>query len=911
MRVSKIWSFLRALLSSRRVEHDMEHEWQFHIDARVEDLMGHGMSRPDAERQARREFGDTLRWKEQTREVRGVRLFDELRQDVTYGTRQMARAPGFTAVAVLTLALGIGATTAIFSVVNAVLLRPLPYDGSERLVRIVELVPASDDTTVPQRRAVGLSLSDLVAFRTEATTFSHVGAYAGATPLVANGGDVARLDMVRTSPALFEMIGVRPLIGRSFEPNDETPGRDDVVILSHALWQRLFGGAPDVLGRPLAIDARSYVVIGVMPPDFQFPDAQTQLWIPYAIGGASLRGRVAPLARLADGVSLQAATEQMNTILPRLQTSARPPTGETPVFAVEGIQEQIVAPVRPALTVLVGAVGVVLLIACVNVANLLMARTTARHREIAVRLALGAGRGRVLRQLLTESLLLAIVAGVAGVGLAFGGVALLRTFGASLARRDMTVDVSIPRLDEIGLDWTALAFALAAVVVAGVLSGMAPAFRQSRASHADALRQGGASNDTGFNLLRRHRAQGLLVVAEIAMAMVLLVGAGLLMRSFVKLSSVDPGFDAANVLTFNIYSPRFRSPFNPNPPGADEAPRPAIFAETFLSRLKTLPGVTDAGYTEILPLVRFRVGARLRKTPEMPATPPPPPSARGTSPESPDIRVMSHEFMAAMGMRIVAGRGFDESDGAGRPLVMLINRALARSGFFGPDPIGERAYAVGSQPWEVIGIVDDVRQYGLDREPDPQIFFDIRQVPSGNPNVYYAVRTTGPSSALVPAMRGIAMELEPQAILDNVATMEQLVANSISRPRLYTVLLGVFAAVAVTLAVIGIYGAMAYAVTQRTREIGIRVALGAERSRVTGLVLGQSLILIAIGMTVGLAGAAAGTRYLQGMLFGLTPLDAPTFAAMALLFAGVALVAAIIPARRATKVDPLVALRCE
>ncbi len=910
--LNRLRSFARALLFRHRLERDMEREWQFHVDARVDDLVARGLSRAEAEQRARNEFGDRLRWKEQGREVRGLRVVDELRQDIAYAVRQLSRAPGFTLVALLTLALGIGANTAIFSVVNAVLLRPLPYPDSDRLVRIVHTVRAQEGVGGPQRRTVGMMVSDMATFRAQATTLSHVGTYGGVTVLLTGRDESTRLDAVRVSVSVFDMVKARALVGRVFEPHEETAGADAVVVLSHAAWQRLFGGASSVLDESLILNGRSYAVIGVMPPEFQFPDAQTQLWIPYALTGPEARARVPPIARLADGVSIQAATAEVGAILRDLPTTAQPTAAGPPQFELSSIYDDVVEPVRPALLVLLGAVAVVLLIACVNVANLLLARTAARQRELAIRLALGAGRARLMRQLLTENLLLALVGAATGVSLAFGGLYLLRRLGQSLARRDMFADVSIPRLDEVTIDLPVLGFTLALAIVAGVVSGIGPAIRQTATSRADVLREGAASMISGFNLVRRHRLQGVLVIAEIGMAILLLVGGGLLMRSFANLSNVDPGYDPTNVVTFQVFSPRIRSLVGINPPTGADAHRPWAFAEALVPRLQSLPGARVVGYAELLPMVRARSGVRLRPMPGMPAQPPPPPSpGAGRPPESPDVRTVSRDFLRAMGMRVIEGRTFGDHDGAGRPQVMLINRTLARSGFRGAHPVGATVYAMGPQPWEVVGVVDDVRQYSLDQAPDPQIFIDIRQLPTGNANVYYAVRADGDLTALVPSIRAIVQQLDGEAMIDNVATMEQLVSNSVSRPRLYAVLLGIFAAVAVTLAAIGIYGVMAYAVGQRTREIGIRMALGAERSTVTRLVLGQSLVLIGIGTVVGLAGAAAVTRYLEGMLFGLTPLDASTFITVSVVFVAIATLAAFVPARRATKVDPLVALRCE
>jgi len=812
--------------------------------------------------------------------------FRDIDQDLRYAIRTLRRSPGFTTVAVLTLALGIGATTAMFSVINAVLLRPLPYPNSDRLVRFIEHRPPDARNAIgyPQQLA-SVQTTDLPAFRAEATTLSHVGVYVGTAMMWTGHGEPIRLQATRLSPSILAMLGVRPRIGRTFELREETPGTDAAVILSHAVWQQYFGGRTDVLGQSLVLDGRSFAVIGVMPNGFQYPDPQTQVWTPYALGAT--RARLQPIARLADGVSFEAASAQVSGILHNLRTSSAPQTANPPEFGIERVQEQLVAPVRPALLALAAAVAAVLLIACANVANLLLARSAARRREIAVRLALGARRGRIARQLLTESALLAVAGGAAGTLIAIGSLQLLHALGASLSRTDLTPGVSIPRLDEIRIDMSALAFTLVLAVSTGMLFGMAAALRQSNCRHSDFLREGFSSASPGFNLLRHQRTQGVLVVVEIATAMLLLVGGGLLIHSFIKVSTVNPGYDPVNLLTFNVPSAgRAASPFN----------------EDLVERLRSLYGVRSVGYAELMPMVRFRTGIPIRPAQSS--------SPENTPPGPIDSRTVSRDFLRAMGVRVIEGRGFNENDRAGQPRVMLINRTLARSGFLGPNPIGTRVFA-GPFPWEVVGIVDDVHQYGLDQEPDPQAFFDIRQLPTGNPNPYFAVRVDRNPIALVPSVRGIVRQLDPSAVVDSVATMEQVVSNSISRPRLYAVLLSVFAGVAGVLAAIGIYGVIACSVAQRTREIGIRMALGAARTDVMALVLGQSAVVVGVGLALGLSTAVALTRYLQAMLFGVTPVDLTTFVAVSLLFGIVAMFACWVPARRAADVDPMVVLRCD
>ena len=707
------------------------------------------------------------------------------------------------------------------------------------------------------------------------------------------------------------MFGAAPLIGRTFDAAEGKSGADGVIILSVATWQRYFGGGADVLREHLQLDGKTYAVIGVMPAAFRFPDAQTQFWVPFVESDFPRMGG-SPIARLQDGVSLAAARAEVGSMLQQLRANQTRPAGMPPGpsrYDLVPIQDDLVAPVRPALLVLAGAVGFVLLIACVNVANLVLARAAARQRELALRVAIGASRRQLIAQALTESVLLAVVGGVAGTGLAFGGLRILRTLGGSLPRRDIGPGVAFPRLDEIGIDMRVLAFTLVVSVVTGIVAGLAPAIRQSRAGTMDLLREGAGAASSGFNLFRRQRLQGVLVIAEIAMATLLFAGGGLLIHSLINLSRVDPGYDPTHVLTAQVALPRRYATTVP------------AFADTLAAQLERLPGVRAVGYARALPMIRMRQLTLLRTTREMPPRMPAPPPFDGRQlPESPDMRVVSRDYLRAMGVRVVEGRGFEERDGAGKPQVMLINQTLARSGFLGDHPIGRQIYGPGRAPWEIVGIVEDVRQFNLDQDPDPQIFIDYRQdtpppafaqAMGPPPAPYIAIRTTADPLSIAAGVRAAVRQLEPQATVDNIATMDEIVSNSLSRPRLYAALLGIFAGVAVALTAIGIYGVMAYSVTQRNREIGIRMALGAQRGDVMGLVLRQSAALTAIGIAFGLAGAAGLTRYLEGLLFGLTRLDPTTLGGVVLAFALVATLASYLPARRATRVDPLVALRCE
>ncbi len=646
-----------------------------------------------------------------------------------------------------------------------------------------------------------------------------------------------------------------------------------------------------------------HTVIGVMDRKFVFLDPRDQFWMPMPTSGPMARQRLPVTARLKDGVSPAAAVAEVSAIVPRLRTDTGSPALDSRRFDVVRLVDLVIAPVKSPLLILTAAVGLVLLIACVNVANLLLARAAARQREMAVRLALGASRGRLIRQALTESLFLAVLGGVAGLAVALGGVELLKAFATSLPRRDLGPGIILPRLDEIALHPAVFAFTLGASAITGVIFGLIPAVRQTRPQLADVIRQGTAPATSGFNLCRRNRVPGFLVIAEIAMAITLAVGAGLLIQSFIRLSNVNPGFNPDGVLTFQLSLP----------PDRPDAELRAV-AQALTERIQSLAGVRAVGYAESLPMTRVsRRMVSLRTVPGLPAPQQSP--AAPITPDNPDTQFVSRNFLSAMALPLLAGRAFGDNDGAEQPQVMLINRSLARSGFFGEQPLGKQIYALGPRPWEIIGIVDDVRQSSLIESPAPQIFIDYRQVPvderMAGVGLYFSIRTDSDHATLASSIRTLTPQLDPQAMLENIAPMNQLTSATLSRPRFLAVLLGIFASVAVVLATTGIYGVMAYAVTQRTREIGIRVALGAGPVRVMGLVLGQSTVIILVGVILGVAGAAVVTRYFGELLFGLTPLDPATFISVTVLFASIATMAAFVPACRATRVDPLIALRFE
>jgi putative ABC transport system permease protein len=707
--------------------------------------------------------------------------------------------------------------------------------------------------------------------------FSHVAGYMPTTLTLTGRGNAVRLVGSHVSAAAFPMLGIAPLIGRGFEPNEEAAGADAVVVLSEATWRRYFNADEAVIGQIIVLEGRGRVVVGVMPSRFSqigmhFPDPQAQFWVPYVAPSPDSRNRlnVAVMARLVQGVSLRAAEDVVNGLV------GMPGQGR---YEVSRVHDEIVRPVRPALLMLSVAVMLVLLIACVNVANLLLARTASRERELAVRRAVGAARGRLIRQLLTESVLLSLLGGVIGTAVAFAGVALLRVLATSLNRRDLIRGATLPRLDQIGIDGSVLAFTVGVALVAGLLFGLIPAIQQSRQREMDVLREKHVS----------HRIRGTLVVAEIAMAMMLLVGGALLIHSFTRLSSVEGGYNPANVLTFQAATQ-----------GPSRAENMA-FADRLVARLASVPGVTAVGYSNNLPLVQQGFSRDVSARPMAPGERAPRPY--------PSLHAISPGFADAIALRIVQGRTFSAGEAARREA--LVSRTFANSGFFDGPALGRQIYQ-GKNTYDVVGIVEDVRQFNLDQPPGSEMFIiDFIMAPPGFGGTYFAVRTQDSPMAISADVRTIVRQLDATATVDSVATMEQIVSNAVSGPRLYAVLLGMFAVVAVTLAAIGIYGILSFIVTHRTREIGIRMALGARPAAVVSHVVRQSAVQIVIGVVAGIGGAALLSRNLEGLLFGVTPLDPPAFVVAGVGFAMVALLAAYRPARRATQVDPLTALRTE
>jgi predicted permease len=877
--LTQLWRRCLHYLRRDRFDRELEEEVRFHLEMKAEEYVAAGMTPEEALRAARRRFGNETRMREMSRETWGFAMLDTLLQDVRFGARVLAKHKGFTAVAVLTLALGVGANTAIFSVVNAVLLRPLPYENSHELVQIWG--------TQPQLDTAPMSPANFLEWREQNRVFERIAAYNGQNFNLSGVDEPERIRAMRVSADLFELLRVRPTLGRAFLPEEDQYGDHRVVILSHALWQRRFGANPEIIGKALTLNDQSYVVVGVMPPDFSFPWTTTEMWTPIAFSpeerGTRDTNYISVIARLRPGVTLEQARSGMEA-LARRQQEQYPESNTGVGVKVISYKEQVVGDTRPILLLLLGAVGFVLLIACANVANLLLARAAGRRKEMALRLALGASRLRVIRQLLTESVLLALAGGGSGLLLALWGLNVLTALQPG----------NIPRLAELSIDRGALLFTLAVSLLTGIAFGLAPALQASKPDLNDALKEGGKGTNEASG---RQRVRGLLVVSEIALSLVLLIGAGLMIKSFWRLIQVDPGFNPENTLTMVVSLPTSSY--------ADTGRQVAFFQQA-VERVGNLPGVEAAGVTTDIPLfggssTGFDVGGR-------------PPHAPGQRPMV-EFRSVSPGYFRAMGIPLLRGRAFTEQDVGDAPGVVIINETLARRHFPGEDPVGKRLGFSGPTDWrEIVGVARDTRNYGLDEEVKPEAYMPYTQSAPGYlagsiSGMILVARTASDPQSTVAAIKGEVRALDGNQPVYNIKTMEQYLAESIAQRRFNMLLLAVFAGVAVLLAAVGLYGVMSYMVSQRTHEIGLRMALGAQARDILVMAVRQGLVLIIIGIGVGLAGALALTRVMSGLLYGVGTTDPATFAAIVLLLAFVSLIACYIPARRATRIDPLIALR--
>jgi predicted permease len=813
-----------------------------------------------------------------------------LLQDFRYGIRVLLRSPGFTAVAVVTLALGIGATTAIFSVIDAVLLRPLPYNEPDRLVmvwgKLAGIGLARDQNAV--------SVPEFIDFQTMNQVFERMAAFTGSSFNLALEGSPERIEGASASASLFPLLRVQPVWGRTFRPEEDQPGRDNVVLLSHGLWQRRFGSDPNLIGKTLTLSGRVYSVIGILPPNFELL-GEAEIWKPIAFDAEELSENrradhfLAVVARLKPGVTLAQAQANMDVIARRLQE--KNPAQYAPRSGwgvrVTPLLEEIVQDTRPALLMLVGAVVLLLVIACANVANLLLARASAREREVAIRAALGAGRGRLIRQLLTESCLLGLLGGALGLLLAVWGVDLLVKLGPA----------NLPRLKDVAIDGRTLGFTLLISLGTNFLFGLAPAWQASGGERSAQLKEGSRGATTGP---RGARLRGLVVVSQISLSLVLLVGAGLLIKSFVRVLQVDPGFNPNHVLTMRINLPELKYP----------EPRQAqAWFRQLLQRVETLPGVEYAALVSQPPL--GSAGWSGTFTVEGLVTDP----TKG-GPEA-DRRPSSTDYFRVMGIPLLQGRFFDSRDEAeDAPKVAIVDETLAETFWRGQDPIGKRLKLGGvhsSRPWmSVVGVVRHVKHQGLDAQSRFQMYWPSpQQLPQRTMSLVIRARSGVDPRSLTRAAQKEVLALDKEQPVFAIRTMEEVLSRSVAQRRLSMLLLVIFAAVAVTLATVGIYGVMSYSMAQRTHEIGIRIALGARPPDVLALVARQALTLVAAGVALGLAAALLFTRSLASLLFQVQPADPAILLGASLLLAAVALVACWLPARRALHVDPLAALRYE
>ena len=810
-------------------------------------------------------------------------------RDIRYGVRMLSKRPGFTAVAIVALALGIGANTAVFSVVNAVLLRPLPFAEPDRLVNVW--------TTRPQRgiNKMVASYPDFADWREQNNVFERVAAYAEEDFTLTGGDNPSRLGGMLVSSDVFPLLNTQAAIGRTFSADDDRNGAPLTVILSHRLWKQHYNGEVSILGTSITLNSKSYTVIGVMPEGFQFPvqSDPVELWTTFAyaltaVGEDSIaeqRGAhfLHVIGRLKPGANLQEARADMEAIA-ALLSEKYPDTNTTMGVAVSPTSDDLVGDVRPALLILMGAVGCVLLIACTNVASLLLARATTRHREMAIRAALGASRVRVVRQLLTESFVLSFAGGAVGLLIALWGT-------------DLLVAVSgdqLPRSAGIGLDMRVLGFTLLVSLLTGLLFGIAPAIHSSKTDLNEALKEGGRGGSDGA---RRNRLRSALVTAEVAIAVVLLTGAGLLIQSLWRLQSVDSGINTHNVIALEVGLPDVRY----------STAQQREFYRQLQTRLTTLPGVVAASAVYPLPLTNQGMSLSFETEGR--------PQPRGDHPSS-SYRSVSLDFFRTVGMRIIKGRDFNERDDNKGPDVIAINEAFADRYFPGEDPIGKRikpsiSVETGKSPaWrEIIGIVSNIKYRGVSKDFGPEYYVPESQAPLDS--MVLTVKTSGDPRGIVGAVRDEVRELDKDLPVYNIRTLDDYLASGVAQPRLFALLLGIFAGLALALTAIGLYGVMSYSVAQRTHEIGIRMALGARPVNVLQLVVRQGMTVAALGIGIGLVLALLATRVMTSLLFGIGAKDPLTLAAIALIIAGVALGACFVPARRATRVDPMVALRYE
>ncbi len=803
-------------------------------------------------------------------------------QDIRYALRLLAKSPAFTAVAILSLALGIGANTAVFSVVNAALLRALPFHEPARIVLAWGEVPSQGRTRSQ------LSATDVADLRTRNHVFDEIATYSSFQPVLTGAGEPERIPGAQVGDGFFEVMGAQPLLGRVFTAEEQVEGKDFVAVLSYGLWQRRFAGHPNVIGQTITFSGRPYTVIGVMPADFHslpvgLLDAPAQFYRPVAEPPDDTQRssrHLRAIARLKPGVTLEEAQAEMDVIAQQLEKEY-PATNTGGRVRLVPLREDLVGKARPALLMLLGAVGFLLLIACANVGNLLLARSIARHREVAIRAALGAGRGRLIQQFLTESVLLSVAGGAVGLLAAVWGTTAIEAVASRI----------LPMLGPIEIDLRVLAFTGAISLLTGIVFGSAPALRATRTNLNETLNDGGRSAGAAAT---RSPLRSSLVVTEVALAVVLLIGASLLIKSVQRLHEVDPGFNPARLVSMNVWLPRAKYPDNA---------AALRFFDRMIERLGALPGAEAAALTSVLP-VSGNFDTRTIQVEGQPILP-------GEMPEV-DNYMVTPGYLGAMSIQLLRGRDLTVQDNADAPMAVLVSEEMARKLWPNEDPIGKRLRfhnpdPVEERPWRtVVGTVGDVKQYGLDRPETMALYVPLAQMP--NSAMTLVVRTRAEPAAMIAAIRQQILALDPEQAVFKVATMEELISDSTALRRFSMMLLGLFAALALLLAAIGIYGVLAQLVAQRTHEIGIRMALGAQARDILKLVVGHGMALTIAGIVVGLAGAFGLTRLMANLLFAVEPTDPTAFLTIAFLLGLVALLACYLPARRAARLDPKTAL---
>jgi putative ABC transport system permease protein len=885
---------LEGLALSPVREAEIVEEFSQHLQDQYEQALSHGASEDEAREVVIEELSTAELVGELKRIERRVaaeavvigrerktNLFASIGYDLRFGLRMLRKSPAFTLIAVIALALGIGANTAIFSVVNALLLRPLPFKNPEQLVMIWE---NATHLGFPKNTP---SPANFLDWQKQSTAFSGMAAVAPKNFNLTGVGEPERLDGRRASANLFDLLGVNPITGRTFVPQDDQPGTK-VAILGENLWKRRFGGDPSIIGRAIALNGETYTVVGVVPANFQLPSFgiwHDQVWVPLAFPAEEAANRgdhfLEVIGRLKPGVTLQSAQAEMETIAARL--AQQYPDFNTRIGAfVNPLDEEIVGDMKPALLILLGAVAFVLLIACANVANLLLARAAVRQKEIALRLALGADRARLTQQLLVESVLLSLLGGIVGLGLAYAGLHVLTQF----------IPGDLAQADSIAIDAKVLAFTLGIAIVTGLAFGLAPASQASNFDLNETLKEGSRDSSAG---VRGKRLRSAMVVAEVAVSFILLIGAGLLINSFIHLRNLDPGFRADHLLVMNLDLSDVRYPDNP---------RRVAFFDEVVRRVQALPGVRSVAVAGNLPLVYH--GDSMTIGVEGIADPPPD--------QMPDVifRTVGPNYFNTMGIALVRGRDFNDNDTLDTALAVVVSEKTAQRFWPNEDPLGKRLKPGGTMsqsPWRtVIGVVKDVRQNDFIAQPKMQMYFDFRQTKSLVANAL-VVRTALEPLSIATSVRNAIWSVDKDQAISNIDAMENIVAGAVARQRFSMLLLAIFAGLALVLAAVGIYGVMSYSVAQQTREIGIRMALGAQRTDVLKMTIKQGLKLVGLGLIIGLGAAFVLTRVMATLLFGISATDPLTFLTISFVLFLVAMLASYIPSVRAMRVDPMVALR--